>query len=525
MCLSYLSLNYALPPRMHWTSRRPSPTWLKWRSLPPPTPILRCVSTTSRIPSNGVEEPKSVELYGLGIRAAFNTGQGLKTGFGSEPADLTVEGARRALDKARLGAVLDREYVSLPVPGKARPAMGRYHDPAIMRLGNNGLVRAGWQTVERALEAFSTSEELLNVAGSPEGVRSLGLILGGDVVFLQERVAIGSTHFPRVQTDESTLVMSMVTAMVEDHYGKGTSSMAGSQLADFYGQTGTEAVRNAIDSMNGQRVSDGSYRVVLGPQPVTELLEWILMPSLNVETFYAGASMFQGQMGQSVAHDSLYLYDDGSAPGLAASKAITDEGLPTGRTDLIKDGRLVGLLANHYEHQRILHDPKGREKLGTDPNLVSESIAPRNGFRSGRGGGRNFETPPGTTSTNLIIEGRQASSHDELLRMVGEGIYIGRIWYTYPVNGISVGDFSGTVVGDSYVIKNGRLGTPLKPNTIRMNDNIRSVLNNVLAIGSQRSAVVRWSSDQITWAPEIAVADFHISEIGEYMDAVYPSRS
>ena len=33
---------------------------------------------TSRIPSNAVEEPKSVDSYGLGIRTAFNTPEGLK---------------------------------------------------------------------------------------------------------------------------------------------------------------------------------------------------------------------------------------------------------------------------------------------------------------------------------------------------------------------------------------------------------------------------------------------------------------
>ena len=114
-----------------------------------------------------------------------------------------------------------------------------------------------------------------------------------------------------------------------------------------------------------------------------------------------------GQAGQKVASDGLYLYDHGAAPGLAASKAITDEGLPTGRTDLIKDGALVGLLANHYEQQRMLNDPKGREKLGADPHSVAQAIAPRNGFRTGRGGGRNFDAPPSTTPTNLIVEGRE----------------------------------------------------------------------------------------------------------------------
>ena len=69
---------------------------------------------TSHIPSNGVEEPKSTEGYGLGIRATFNTTNGVKTGFGSEPADLSLNGVARALEKARAGAGTDPKFVSLP---------------------------------------------------------------------------------------------------------------------------------------------------------------------------------------------------------------------------------------------------------------------------------------------------------------------------------------------------------------------------------------------------------------------------
>jgi predicted Zn-dependent protease len=268
-------------------------------------------------------------------------------------------------------------------------------------------------------------------------------------------------------------------------------------------------------------VATGAYRVVLGPQAVAELLEWILMPGLNLNMFYAGASPFLGKMGQKVASEEMYLYDDGSAAGLAASKAITDEGIPTGRTELIKGGILSGALSNYYETQRMLHDPKGKEKLGVEPASVAQGITPRNGFRTGRGGGRNFDSPPSITPTNLVLEGRSKRSTEELLRMVGDGLYIGRLWYTYPVNGITAADFSGTVVGDSYLITGGRLASPIKPNTLRLNDNILRVINNVLGIGHPPRGTVRWASDQVTWAPEVAVKDLHVEEIGEYMEGVY----
>jgi hypothetical protein len=129
---------------------------------------------TSHIPSNGVEEPKSTEGYGLGIRATFRTPNGIKTGFGSEPTDLSVAGAERALEKARAGAVADPKFVSLPkLDSPQRPASKEQeplanYDPALMRIGGKGLVDAGWSMMHRALDTFQSSEDLMGLAGSAE---------------------------------------------------------------------------------------------------------------------------------------------------------------------------------------------------------------------------------------------------------------------------------------------------------------------------------------------------------------------
>ena len=477
---------------------------------------------TSHIPSNGVEEPKSVESFGLGLRVAFDSPTGVTTGFGSEPTDLSLEGVKRCLEQARTGAVLDTEFVSLPRPLNRRQQTAESsHDPAIMQLTNPKLVETGWRMMDQALQVFHTSEDLLNLAGSPQDVADLGLIVGGDVVLLQQRMGIASSHMPRVQTDESTMIMSFATAMVEEGQAKGSGWSVGSQLADFTGESAAEAARNSIRALHGRRVPSGNYRVILGPQALAEILEWVLLPGLQLDMFHAEASPFMGKLGQQVASERLSIFDDGAAPGLAGSRAITDEGLPTGRTDLIKGGMLAGLLSDYYGYQRLLKDPKGPSKLGADPKRVAQALAPRNGFRPGNGGGRDFSSPPSTTPTNLIVEGTDRASHRELLRLVGDGIYIGRIWYTYPVNGITAGDFSGTIIGDSFVIENGRLAAPVLPNTLRMNDNVLRVINNILGIGSEKRGTVRWSSDQITWAPEVAVEGFGLEEISESMEDVY----
>lgn len=482
--------------------------------------LIARLNYTSNIPSNGVEEPKSTESYGIGVRIAVGTPDGIKTGFGGEPSDISLTGLKRALEKARKGAVNDPEFVSLPRPTGERRTLRSNHDPKLMQMRDGRLVDVGWQVVERALADFQSSEELLIAAGSPDGVRRLGLIVGGDVVVLQERMAVGSYHFPRVLSDESTLIMSFATAMVERQFAKGSGWSVGARLDEFGGEAGSEAAGNTLRSMNGQRVGDGRYRVVLGPQPVADLLNNLILPGVNLGLFYAAASPFLGKLGKPIAWEGLNMYDHGALPGYAGSKGLTDEGIPTGRTDLIKNGVLVGLLANYYETQRMLQDPKAREKLGADPKECASAIVPRNGFRTGRGGGRHFDMLPAITPTNIIIEGSVTRPSAELVRMIGDGLYIGRIWYTYPINGIAAGDFTCTVVGDSYIIKNGRIAAPLKPNTIRLNDSIHNVLKGVLAVGDKRRGTLVWAADQVMYVPEIAVEGVQAKEIAGYMEGL-----
>lgn len=484
--------------------------------------LITRLNFTSHIPSNGVEEPKSIENLGVGVRAVFKRDGGRANGFGSEAGDISLDAVDAAVEKARIGAVVDPDFVSLPKPREGvRSTVSSYHDERVMSIGARDLVEAGWRVVEGALDVFESSEELLSLAqGDRSRLAGLGLILGGDVTMLQERMAIASTHLPQVEADESTLVMSFITAMVESQNAKGGGWAVGTGIDTDFVVAGTRAARGAIESMGGVRVPGGDYDVVLGPQAVTDIFHHLVLPGLTLDLFYAGATPFAGKLGHEVAAAGLSMYDDGAAEGMAATKRITCEGLPTGRTDLMRNGELVGLLSSDYEYQRILRDPNGAKKLGADPNEYRSALAPRNGFRFGRGGGRHFDSPPGTAATNVVIESGESATAEDLRETVRNGLYIGRIWYTYPVNGFSSGDFTCTVIGDSYVIRDGVIAEPVKPNTLRINHNTLKLLRDVVGVASERTGTIVWMSDQITYAPEMAVRGVHFDEIAEFMESV-----
>ena len=182
---------------------------------------------------------------------------------------------------------------------------------------------------------------------------------------------------------------------------------------------------------------------------------------------------------------------------------------------MIRDGVLTGCLTSWYEAQRLRRDPALAEKLGATGTDADRALVPRNGFRFGGAGGRQFDSVPGIAASNVIVEGADALAPDALLERAGDGLYVGRIWYCYAINGLAAGDFTCTVVGDSYMIRDGRLAEPLRANVVRIDDDIVRVLAHVIGVGKETRGTVLWAADEVVYAPAIAVEGVPVNEIGE----------
>ena len=476
---------------------------------------------TSHIPCNGLEEPKSTDDYGIGIQIVLDSPDGTMVGFGSEERDLSLEGVKLALEKAKQGAIVDPEFQCLPQATREKRCLFQYHDPMIMGITNQGLVEAGWKILDGAIGSFLGSETLRSVA-SNKTLNDLGLIIGGDLSVLQERMAIGSYEMPDVQSDESAFISAYVTSMVEKGDAKGSGYSVYLKLKDLSGKAGSEAAQNAINSLNGIRLPSGDYPVIFGPQPTAELLSHLIIPSCTTSSFYSRQSCFLGKLGSQVASEILTVIDKGNAPGLSGSKGITCEGLPTGETTLIKKGVLSGLLSEWYEYQRISNDPNAKEKLGVDPVDFRHALIPRNGFRFARGGGRNFGMLPSASATNIVFESPISTDLETLIRKVKRGILVGRLWYTYPIHGLRAGDFTSTLTADSYFIEDGQIKAPVKVNTLRINDNIANILMGIRGMTSDTRPTILWAADEMVYAPlGLMVDNVHFEEIAKFIEETY----
>lgn len=445
---------------------------------------------TSDIPCNGVQEPKSLQSYGLGVLVTFKVGNRVEVGFGSVTGDLTQEGVFEAFLKAKRNRVYDPDFKALPEPA-GKPTLEDYHDNYVMEISAEDTVNLGWEALGGSLNTFINGGYVKSI------------VVGGDVTILKERMAIKSTKGIN-DFDESTILTANITSMIEEENVKGSGWNISTHLASFKPEeAGKEAASSAIKTVGGRKIASGKQNVIFGSQPLTDIVSHVLIPSLNLMSVDASNTPFLGMLGQSISAYNLNIYDDGSINGEIGSKKITCEGLPTGRTDLVSNGILVGFLANNYYANKFAN------------NLYSP--VPRNGFRFSTGG-RQYKMKASISPTNVIIEGGNQTSKAELLNLVNDGVYIGRIWYTYPINGLALGDFTSTIIADSFLIRNGKICDPLRPNTIRINTNIKEILNNIIGITKDKRSTQVWGSEETVVAPEIAVRNVQLDNITGFLD-------
>ncbi|MGA9724018.1 MAG: metallopeptidase TldD-related protein [Candidatus Binatus sp.] len=461
---------------------------------------------TSDIPSRGLEEFKSLNADGFQLRVAMRRDPH-EVGAAFEAGDFTADSVRDALRRARSAAVVDPHF-----PGFPSVALDRKLAPSeksdLARVGDRAIAAAAWDVLDGALDALAKR------AGAARTDHP-GLIIGGDVSVIRDRIAIFNSNFAEVRTDESAHFNASVTSIIESLDAKGTATALGDSVAAMRRDArviGRDAVSRALALSHGARPAAGKFRVVLGPQPIAEILNYMVMGSLTAGSFHAASSAYHGKVGASVMDSRLSLADDPALRAGAIRRRVTCEGIPTRRVELIRNGKLVGLLSNFYDTHRILTDEHRAEKLGAGAPAKLE-FPPLSGYRLGEGGGRRFDASPGSAGTNVMMRARGGVTDRELVRAVGDGIYVGRIWYTYPINGQRAGDFTCTVTGDSYLVRDGEIAEPLAPNCLRINANIAQVFERPLAVGMRPRAATVWGSPEAYYVPAIAAGSIALAEV------------
>jgi TldD protein len=178
--------------------------------------------------------------------------------------------------------------------------------------------------------------------------------------------------------------------------------------------------------------------VVLGPGWPGVLLHEAVGHGLEGDFNRKQTSAFAGLMGTRIAAPGVTVVDDGTIEGRRGSITVDDEGTPSGRTVLIEDGILVGLM----------QDRQNARLMGVAP--------------TGNGRRESFRHAPMPRMTNTyMLAGKDDPA--AILASLKDGIYAvgfggGQVDIT---NGKFV--FSCT---EAYRVRNGKVGAPVRGATL-----------------------------------------------------------
>jgi len=205
-------------------------------------------------------------------------------------------------------------------------------------------------------------------------------------------------------TEERPMINVAFSAVAREGDNVQRAFEAVSKVAGFDAVTGHDdlvgtVAQRAIDLLSAPPVEGGRYTVVCNPR-MAGVFAHEAFGHLSEADFVYDNPQAQEMMvlGRRFGGDILTIGDDGSIPGLRGTHQYDDEGTPTGRTDLIKDGVLVGRLHSRQTAARMGETPTGNARA------------------------TSYRHEPIVRMTNTFIDGGE-TGFEEMIADVDRGIY------------------------------------------------------------------------------------------------------
>ncbi len=210
--------------------------------------------------------------------------------------------------------------------------------------------------------------------------------------------------------------------------------------------------QRAVDLLAAETVVGGRYPVVAN-QRLAGVFIHEAFGHLSESDFVYENPQAQEMMilGRRFGRDILTVFDDGSIPGLRGTHKYDDEGTPTRRNDLIREGILVGRL----------HSRETAAKMGEQP--------------TGNARATGYRYPPIVRMTNTAIE-QGVTPFEEMIGDIELGIYACDAYGGQTM--LENFSFSSAY---AYMIRNGQIAEMVKD--VILAGNLFTALMNIDAIG------------------------------------------
>ncbi len=218
-------------------------------------------------------------------------------------------------------------------------------------------------------------------------------------------------------------------------------------------ETARHLGERAVELLSAPYVKAGTYPVVLDPVLAGVFCHEAFGHLSESDFVYENERMKEIMvLGRQFGQPHLNIVDGAAVPDLRGSFKYDDEGTPAQKTDLIREGILVGRL----------HSRETAGKMGERPTGNARAI--------------DYRFPPIVRMTNTYIEPGEMS-FDEIIADINEGVYAVN-WF----GGTTSMEMFTFSAGEAYMIRNGKTAELLRP--VKLTGNLFTTLLNIDALGN-----------------------------------------
>lgn len=274
------------------------------------------------------------------------------------------------------------------------------------------------------------------------GLEAFGAWTAGAV-----RTAIASSAGTRLDEQVTDAFMKVVCR--DDAGRSGHASATAAAVAAIDPAAVAARAASKVSPAPLAELGPGAYPVVLEPEAVGVLLEFLGELAFNGLAHVEGRGALSDRLGTAVAAPCVHLADEPLLAGTLA-RSFDLEGVPKGPRRLIAGGVA----------EAVVHDRRSAALAG-------------DGTRSTGHASRPGGSPYGPMPANLVLRGGDAADVAELCAPIERGIYVTRLWYVNPAREKET-LLTGMTREGTFLVEDGEISRPLRD--VRFTDSVLRLL-------------------------------------------------
>jgi predicted Zn-dependent protease len=305
-----------------------------------------------------------------------------------------------------------------------------------------------------------------------EAIRDAGLVSAGMLETTHAAHAVATTH-GCARTHDASIASFRVWAL--ETAGAGGAAGYGGQVhrdvsALRLDEETERAIRICRMSRDPVSLDAGTYDVVMEPEAVTELLEWLAMIAFAAPEVEQGSSPLAGRLGERITGEGVDIVEDPlDASDLGFGAPFDREGTRRRRVPLVERG-----VARAVLYDRTYAARAGAASTGS-------ALLPALG------------SPGGVGATSVTLGAGDAASVDELIAGVDRGLYVCRLHYVNGMLEPRRAVMTGLTRDGCFLVERGKVTRPV--GNLRFTDSFLEGLARCDAMTRTRKAVPTWWSD------------------------------